>query len=119
MIGLSVPCIVGWICLLIPAWANMDSPVLFYVGRFLTGIGGGGFALASPIYISEVTETSIRGAMGSMMQFMLTIGLAFVNALGIENAVDWVIITGVCIIYPSNYVQTAKFTAKDHFNDPH
>ena len=39
-----------------------------------------------------------RGAMGAMMQFMLTIGILFVNALGIENAVDWSIITVLCII---------------------
>ena len=39
-------------------------------------IGGGGFAIAPPVYTSEISETSIRGAMGSVMQFMLTIGLA-------------------------------------------
>jgi MFS family permease len=60
---------------LIPGFkTDITSPVLFYVGRILTGLGGGGFALAPPVYCSEITETSIRGAMGAMMQFMLTIG---------------------------------------------
>ena len=44
-----------------------------------------------------------RGAMGAMMQFMLTIGILFVNALGIENAVDWSIITVLCIIPAGKY----------------
>ena len=83
---------------------DTQSPLLFFVGRILTGIGGGGFALAPPVYTSEITETSIRGGMGAMMQFMLTIGISFVNALGVENAVDWSIITVLCIIPPGKYV---------------
>ena len=114
MILLSVPFIIGWICLIIPAYkTDISSPALFLVGRFFTGVGGGGFALAPPVYISEITETSIRGAMGSVMQFMLTIGIAVVNAMGIENAVDWGIITILCVIPPgkksallSEYVAT-------------
>ena len=70
--------IAGWICLIIPGFkTDITSPVLFYVGRILTGLGGGGFALAPPVYCSEITETSIRGAMGAMMQFMLTIGTVY------------------------------------------
>lgn len=101
MIALCIPFIIGWICLLIPAYqSDVSSPALFYVGRILTGMGGGGFALAPPVYISEITETSIKGAMGSVMQFMLTIGIALVYAMGIENALDWGVITIVCVIPP-------------------
>ena len=105
MILLCIPFLIGWICLLIPGYLDSEtdlakSPTLFYVGRIFTGIGGGGFALAPPTYTSEITEVSIRGAMGSVMQFMITVGLAFVYALGIENAVDWPIITALCIIAP-------------------
>ena len=39
MILLNVPFVIGWVCLLIPGWADMDTPALFYVGRVLTGIG--------------------------------------------------------------------------------
>ena len=95
----------GWVCLLIPGFkTDISSPVLFYVGRIFTGIGGGGFALAPPVYVSEITETSIRGAMGAMMQFMLTIGISFIYAMGIENAVDWSIITVLCIIPAGKHI---------------
>ena len=46
----------------------------------------------------KVTQTSIRGAMGSVKQIMMCAGLTFVNALGIENAVSWDMITILCII---------------------
>ena len=57
LILLAVPLILGWICLLIPAYRiDIGSPALFYIGRILTGLGGGGFALAPNVYIAEVSE---------------------------------------------------------------
>ena len=56
LILLTVPLILGWICLLIPAYKiDIGSPALFYIGRILTGLGGGGFALAPNVYIAEVS----------------------------------------------------------------
>jgi hypothetical protein len=37
MISMSIPCTIGWICLLLPEPLQMESPALFYVGRLLTG----------------------------------------------------------------------------------
>ena len=45
-----------------------------------------------------MTQTSIRGALGTVKQVMMCAGLTFVNALGIENAVTWDVITILCII---------------------
>ena len=106
LIGQSyhLPLITGWICLLIPGFKrDITSPALFYVGRIFTGIGGGGFVLGPPVYVSEITETSIRGAMGFMMDFMVNIGILIVYAMGIENSVDWSIITVLCIIPAGKY----------------
>ena len=92
--------------MLIPGFkTDITSPVIFFLGRIFTGLGGGGFALAPPVYISEITETSIRGAMGALMQFMLNIGILFVYALGIEDAVDWSIITVLCTIPAGKYLR--------------
>jgi MFS family permease len=94
----------------------MSCPELFYVGRFLTGLGGGGFALVPSIYISETAETSIRGSLGSIMPLMMTIGYAFINALGIENAVDWVVITGICLVPPGTKRSFKKQMATKNFS---
>jgi hypothetical protein len=37
MISMSIPCTIGWICLLLPKPLEMESPALFYVGRLFTG----------------------------------------------------------------------------------
>ncbi len=74
MIVMNIPFVIGWICLIITKPLEVTDPALFYVGRILTGFGAGCFTLATPIYTSETAEISIQGALGSMMQFMLTIG---------------------------------------------
>ena len=66
LIALNGPLLLGWMCLLIPAYkTDITNPYWFYVGRILTGLGTGGFAAVGPVYISEVTETSIRGSIGT------------------------------------------------------
>ena len=60
LILLTVPITFGWICLLIPAYnINMQAPIFFYVGRLLIGLGGGGFAFAPNVYVSEVNKIEI------------------------------------------------------------
>ena len=101
MIINCVPMALGYVCLLLPLWTEGANPSFFFIGRFLTGVGCGGFALAPPVYVGEVTETSIRGAMGTCMQFMLTVGIIFTSGFGIEHAVGANIISGLCILPPS------------------
>ncbi len=100
MILMNIPFIIGWVLLIITKPLEVSNPALFYVGRILTGFGAGCFTLAPPMYTNETAETSIVGALGSVTQFMITIGIGFVNACGIESAVDWVVITGICIVFP-------------------
>ena len=102
MILMSIPAVVGWICLVItkPLDDSMDPLALFYIGRILTGFAGGAFTLVVPLYVSDIAEVRIRGALGGLMQFMLCVGLCFVNTLSINGAVGWVSITGMCITSP-------------------
>ena len=106
MILMSIPAIGGWVCLIITKRLDdsIDPLWLFYIGRILTGIGGGAFSLAAPMYVSEIAEVRIRGALGTLMQFQVTVGLCLVNALSINEKIDWVIITGICIAPPGNFV---------------
>ena len=54
----------------------------------------------APYYVSEIAETSMRGALASLMQLMATFGVLFVNALNIYETVDWVTISATCIAIP-------------------
>ncbi|TRY70088.1 hypothetical protein TCAL_05190 [Tigriopus californicus] len=98
MLGMAIPFILGWLLLCISVPLTLDEAYWFYIGRALAGFGGGSFSLAAPIYISEISETSIRGALGILFQLFVTSGNVFVNAVG--SAVSWEIVTGICIVFP-------------------
>ena len=108
MLCMGAPAVAGWILLLIgkPLDDHIDPIWLFYTGRILTGIGGGAFGLAGPLYISETTDVEIRGALGSLQQLQVAIGVTFVDMLSINGAVGWVTITGICIAFPGKYFHT-------------
>ena len=100
MISMSIPALIGFILLVLPDILDdgeSETVWLFYLGRILAGLGGGAFSLAAPSFVAEIAEPRIRGALGSLMQFQVTAGIVFVTALSINGAVDWVIITGICV----------------------
>ena len=106
MISMSIPAVLGFILLILPDpldGGDSETVWLFYLGRILTGLGGGAFSLAAPVFVSEIAETRIRGALGALMQFQITVGILFVTALNINGAVDWVVITGICAGLPGNH----------------
>ena len=53
---------------------------------FLTGFAGGAFVLAAPAYSSEIAETKYRGALGTVMQLMVTLGILFIQ---VNCNTDW------------------------------
>ena len=67
---------------------------------FPTGFAGGAFALAAPLYIVEIAEPSMRGALASTMQLMVTFGIFFVNGLSIHSFLHWNIISAICCSIP-------------------
>ena len=118
MILMSIPALGGWICLIITQKLDesIDPLALFYAGRILTGFGGGAFALAAPIYVSEVAETRIRGALACLFQFQVCVGMLMVNALSINDALGWVPITGICIAFPGTFQVQMKILINDSHN---
>lgn len=51
-----------------------DFPV-FILARFIGGLAVGGVSLLSPMYVSEVSPSSIRGRMGTVYQMSIVTGL--------------------------------------------
>ena len=74
LISVSIPFMMGWLLLVIA-----KNSAMLLVGRFITGFCGGMFVLAAPAYSSEIAETKYRGALGSLMQLMVCLGMLFVN----------------------------------------
>ena len=92
LIALALPFTLGWLLLLFASNLTM-----LLAGRFLTGFAGGAFLLAAPAYSDEIAEPRYRGALGSLMQLMVTIGILFVN---LNCQTEWRLLTGICTIFP-------------------
>ena len=70
------------------------------MGLLLSGFSSGSYTFIGPMYIAETAEVRVRGAFSGLMQFMITVGIAFDNALPINEALDWYQITIICTVLP-------------------
>lgn len=77
MLLMVVPFTVGWLLIICS-----NSVLMFFFGRFITGLSAGAFCVAAPLYTSEIAESEIRGTLGSYFQLMLTVGILLSYFLG-------------------------------------
>jgi SP family galactose:H+ symporter-like MFS transporter len=84
----SVLCGVAW------------SPGVLIVGRFVLGLAIGIASFTAPLYLAEIAPESIRGAMISLYQLMITIGIlaAYLSDLGFSYSGNWRWMLGVIAI---------------------
>ncbi|EOA31925.1 hypothetical protein CARUB_v10015164mg [Capsella rubella] len=91
----SVISAIGW---LIIYFAKGDVSLDF--GRFLTGYGCGTLSFVVPVFIAEISPRKLRGALATLNQLFLVIGLASMFLIG--AVVNWrtLALTGVapCVI---------------------
>ncbi|XP_010485917.1 PREDICTED: sugar transporter ERD6-like 8 [Camelina sativa] len=91
----SVISAIGW---LIIYFAKGDVPLDF--GRFLTGYGCGTLSYVVPVFIAEISPRNLRGALATLNQLFLVIGLASMFLIG--AVVNWrtLALTGVapCVV---------------------
>ena len=71
--------------------ALLDNLTLFFVARFFMGLGVGLASVAGPLYIAEVSAPWNRGAMVSLYQLAITVGifLAFIAGMFLEPMGYW------------------------------
>lgn len=69
-----------FIAFLMNVFAN--SIYYFFLSRFLCGLGIGIIFTALPMYMGEIADDEVRGALGSFMQLFIVIGLCFSYSLG-------------------------------------
>ncbi|XP_035445546.1 facilitated trehalose transporter Tret1-like [Spodoptera frugiperda] len=70
LLSLTVPFLVGWVFV-----TSANSVRTLLIGRFITGLGGGGLSVTGPVYASEVSQKKMRGSMGSLFQLLLSMGI--------------------------------------------
>ncbi|EHH69370.1 sugar porter family MFS transporter [Gluconobacter morbifer] len=101
MLGAAVLFLTGTsFCALAPA------PTVLIIGRLFLGLAVGIAAFAAPLYISEITIESARGAMISFYQLMVSLGifLAFVSDSLLASGGHWRVMLGVMAIPASGFL---------------
>ncbi|XP_018320235.1 facilitated trehalose transporter Tret1-like isoform X2 [Agrilus planipennis] len=87
--------------------AFSKTPVLYYVARLIGGLGMGVVYAALPMYIGEISETSIRGTLSSFFNIFTVSGELLTYALGPYISVMWFSI--ICAIFPAAFVMLFSF----------
>uniref|UniRef100_A0A3Q3XH16 Major facilitator superfamily (MFS) profile domain-containing protein n=1 Tax=Mola mola TaxID=94237 RepID=A0A3Q3XH16_MOLML len=75
---------------------------MLITGRFIVGLYSGLSTGFVPIYVEEISPTSIRGALGTLHQLGVVIGILIAQILGIEsimgNASMWPLLLGFTLL---------------------
>ncbi|CAG7827393.1 unnamed protein product [Allacma fusca] len=94
MLFLTLPFLIGWTLMYFSQ--NLEMMI---VGRFLTGIGGGGYAFAAPIYIAEISESKYRGVFKSVFDILTGFGMLYILICG--TYLNWKNQILVCAFWPA------------------
>ncbi|KAK3856229.1 hypothetical protein Pcinc_037427, partial [Petrolisthes cinctipes] len=65
-------------------------------GRVCAGVAVGVVTTASPPYIAEIASPHIRGALGTLVPLMLTLGVLFMYSMG--SVLEWRWLAVVCVV---------------------
>merc|ERR1711993_41854 len=75
---------------------------MLIIGRLIIGINSGLNAGLAPMYLSEISPTALRGAVGTVYQLIITISILISQVLGINdvlgNEAGWPFLLGLTII---------------------
>ncbi|CAO3618848.1 unnamed protein product [Cunninghamella blakesleeana] len=72
----------------------------FIFGRLFVGIGAGSMIAAGGMYIAEISSPKHRGAMVSLLQLFITLGILIVELIGLgtSSPIGWRIVVALTII---------------------
>ncbi|XP_052084158.1 glucose transporter type 1-like isoform X2 [Mytilus californianus] len=81
---------------------HASSYEMVIAGRFLVGFNCGLYTGLTPLYLSEISTPNIRGALGTLHQFGVVIGILLSQVLGFPEVLgtgqNWHVLLGLCII---------------------
>jgi MFS transporter, SP family, sugar:H+ symporter len=80
--------------------AAAPSAGVLVAARFVLGLAVGSAALVVPLYLSEIAPTEIRGAIASLNQMMIVVGIlaAFIVNAILASSGDWRLMLGLAAV---------------------
>ncbi len=84
----SFPLAISWLMIVFAR-----NPYHLIISRFITGFGMGGVFLALPMFVTEISETQIRGQLGSFLVLNCNFGMLSAYVCGTfmkYDVVPWV-----------------------------
>ncbi|KAL9272003.1 Sugar transporter ERD6-like 6-like protein [Drosera capensis] len=87
----AIPNIIGWLAI---SFARDLS--FLYMGRLLEGFGVGIISYTVPVYIAEIAPQNLRGALGSVNQLSVTIGIMLAYLFGLF--LEWRVLAALGIL---------------------
>uniref|UniRef100_A0A6M2DRX6 Putative permease of the major facilitator superfamily protein n=1 Tax=Xenopsylla cheopis TaxID=163159 RepID=A0A6M2DRX6_XENCH len=89
----ALPSLFGWILT-----ASATSIAQLLVARFILGLACSVVFSVAPSYVSEISDSKIRGTLGALLQVTLTIGMLLAYCIGPYTS--YVVFTSICGIIP-------------------
>lgn len=117
ILALSAPFLLSWIMITVA-----NAVEILYVARLIAGFATGAFTVVAPMFIGEIAESSVRGALGSYFQLMLTVGILYTYVVGAIADYVWLgilsgIIPVVFFIAFSRIPESPTYLMKKHRNE--
>jgi SP family facilitated glucose transporter-like MFS transporter 8 len=96
---IALPAIISWLIII------LGSSIHFiFIARFINGLSTAGVLLIVPVYVGEICEDSIRGALGTYLSIFANFGVLFSHVVGpYASYYDFAII---CLAVPIIFLAT-------------
>mmetsp|Transcript_21462 Transcript_21462/g.31920 ORF Transcript_21462/g.31920 Transcript_21462/m.31920 type:complete len:618 (-) Transcript_21462:94-1947(-) len=91
--------------------ASSTSVITMVLSRLLIGMSCGCSTVSVPLYLGEIAPLSLRGALGTLNQFAMVIGILLANLLGKPLGTDegWRFLLGIGAIFSVIQVMMSVF----------
>uniref|UniRef100_H3CC86 Solute carrier family 2 member 1a n=1 Tax=Tetraodon nigroviridis TaxID=99883 RepID=H3CC86_TETNG len=84
------------------SFSKMAASEMLIIGRFIVGVYSGLSTGFVPIYVEEISPTSLRGALGTLHQLGVVVGILVAQVFGMEsimgNAALWPLLLGFTLL---------------------
>ncbi|KAH8310263.1 hypothetical protein KR044_000325 [Drosophila immigrans] len=94
---LAIPNMIYWVLI----YTAQDVTYL-YAGRFLAGVSGGGCYVVLPIFVAEISDNNIRGALSSMAMMYVSIGM--IVGFSLASYLSYYLMPCIAIAFPVIYL---------------